>query len=279
MPVPEERQSVHHPRTTTIVITGATDGLGRAVAVDLSRREDLRLMLHGRNYERLESLERELSGNAADIATVQADLAKLSDVGQLAGRIRDVTDRVSVLINNAGVSPDHRRQLSEDGHELTFAVNHLAPFLLTQRLLPLLRAGAPARVVNVASLSLTSLDFTDLGMRHGYTRQRAYAASKLALVTAGMVLASRLDPEVVTVNSVHPGTYMPTKMLDSPELAIDSIETGVRSTLNLVLNPELDGVTGRLFDRTTETRAHPDAYRTDVRTRLWEKSDELTHGF
>ncbi len=262
----------------TIVITGATDGLGRALAFELSGRSGIRLVLHGRNPERLEKLEKELAGGPADITTVQGDFAELAQVARLADRIRGMTDDISVLVNNAGVSASHVRQLSADGHELCFAVNHLASFLLTNRLLPLLRAGAPARVVNVASRSQASIDFDDLAMAHGYTRQRAYAASKLALVMAGMELAERHDPEVLTVNSVHPGTYLPTKMLDSPELSIDSLDTGVRSLLRMAFAPELAHITGGFFDRGTETRAHPDAYRSVLRTELWDISSRLTSG-
>ncbi|WP_331460630.1 SDR family NAD(P)-dependent oxidoreductase [Arthrobacter sp. zg-Y750] len=272
---------VHLPRndrggTPTILITGATDGLGKALAFELSGHSGIRLVLHGRSPERLDKLEKELTGGPADIITVQGDFAELAQVARLADRIRGLTDDISVLINNAGVSAGHARQLSADGHELCFAVNHLAPFLLTKRLLPLLRAGAPARVVNVASLSQTSLDFDDLTMAHGYTRQRAYSASKLALVMAGMELAERYDPGVLTVNSVHPGTYMPTKMLDSPDLSIDSLDTGVRSTLRLAFAPELAHITGRFFDRGTETHSHPDAYRSELRTELWDISNQLT---
>lgn len=260
----------------TILITGATDGLGKALAFELSGHSGIRLVLHGRSQERLEKLEKELAGGPADITTVQADFAELAQVARLAERIRGLTDDISVLVNNAGVSSGHARQLSADGHELCFAVNHLAPFLLTKRLLPLLRAGAPARVVNVASLSQTSIDFDDLAMAHGYTRQRAYSVSKLALVMAGMELGERFDPGVLTVNSLHPGTYMPTKMLDSPELSIDSLDTGVRSTLRLAFDSELAYMTGRFFDRGTETHAHPDAYRSELRTELWEISNQFT---
>lgn len=262
--------------TPTILITGATDGLGKALAFELSGHSGIRLVLHGRSQERLEKLEKELAGGPADITTVQADFAELAQVARLAERIRGLTDDISVLVNNAGVSSGHARQLSADGHELCFAVNHLAPFLLTKRLLPLLRAGAPARVVNVASLSQTSIDFDDLAMAHGYTRQRAYSVSKLALVMAGMELGERFDPGVLTVNSLHPGTYMPTKMLDSPELSIDSLDTGVRSTLRLAFDSELAYMTGRFFDRGTETHAHPDAYRSELRTELWEISNQFT---
>ena len=271
----EQHPPTNQPRGT-VVITGATDGLGRALAIALARETDLRLILHGRSDSRLDDLERALAGSAADITTVRADLAELPQIRQLADRIGGVTDHVSVLINNAGVSPGRLRELTADGHELAFAVNHLAPFALTQHLLPLLSAGPPARIVNVASLSQAPVDFPDLTLTRRYDRARAYSVSKLALITAGMTLAERLDPVAVTVNSLHPGTYMPTKMLDAPELSIDSLDTGVRSTLHLAFAPELAEVTGLFFDRTTPRPAHPDAYRADVRARLWQISGELT---
>ncbi len=261
---------------TTIVITGATDGLGRALASALSHRAETRLILHGRSAERLQRLENELAGGAADITTVRADLAELAQVHQLVAQISAVTGHLSVLVNNAGVSPAPDRQESADGHELGFAVNSLAPFALTRGLLPLLHAGAPARVVNVASLNQTPVDFDDLALSRRYTRLRAYSTSKFALVAVGMAFAERLDPDIVTVNSVHPGTYMPTKMLDRPELSIDSLETGVHSTLRLISDPELTGVTGRFFDRTTDVQAHPATYRPDLRNRLWSVSKQLS---
>jgi NAD(P)-dependent dehydrogenase (short-subunit alcohol dehydrogenase family) len=261
---------------TTIVITGATDGLGKALAGALSHRPGTRLILHGRNSERLRRLRGELADSAADITVVRADFAELAQVHQLVAQIGVITDHVSVLVNNAGVSPALDRQVSADRHELGFAVNYLAPFALTCGLLPLLQAGAPARVVNVASLNQTPVDFDDLALTRNYTRLRAYSTSKFALVSAGMTLAERLDPDVVTVNSLHPGTHMPTKMLDRPELSIDTIESGVRSTLRLILDPELTGLTGRFFNRTTDTQAHPEAYQADSRNRLWDVSEGLT---
>jgi NAD(P)-dependent dehydrogenase (short-subunit alcohol dehydrogenase family) len=261
---------------STIVITGATDGLGKALAGALSHRPGTRLILHGRNSERLQQLRSELVGNAAETTVVRADLAELAQVRQLVAEIGEITGHVSVLVNNAGVSPTGERQESADGHEMSFAVNYLAPFALTCGLLPLLHAGAPARVVNVASLNQTPVDLDDLDLARNYTRLRAYASSKFALVSAGMTLAERLDPDVVTVNSVHPGTYMPTKMLDRPELSIDTLESGVRSCLKLILDPELAGISGRFFDRTTEKQAHPRAYETHQRNRLWSVSERLT---
>lgn len=280
----------------TIVITGATDGLGKAVASELARQarssqagtsqarssqEAVRLILHGRNDQRLELLRKELDAQPAEVVTVRADLAEMSQVHALADDISSKTDHVSVLVNNAGVGagePDGTtRSLTADGNELRFAVNYLAAFCLTNRLLPLLDKGAPSRVVNVASIGQAPIAFDDLTLQHGYDGQRAYGQSKLAMITAGMALAERLDPSRITVNSLHPGTYMPTKMvMQSIGHSVDSLDTGVRSTLRLINDPELAGVTGRFFDRTSEARAHADAYRPEVRDRLWDISEKLT---
>jgi NAD(P)-dependent dehydrogenase (short-subunit alcohol dehydrogenase family) len=265
----------------TIVITGATDGLGKALATALATRDGVRLILHGRRPDRLQQLRAELEGHPAEVATVRADLAEIAQVHQLADEIAALTDHVTVLVNNAGVGsgePDGTsRRLTVDGNELRFAVNHLAAFCLTQRLLPLLDRGAPARIVNVASIGQSPIDFDDLTLERGYDGQRAYGRSKLAMITAGMALAERLDPARITVNSLHPGTYMPTKMvMEAVGYSIDSLDTGVRSTLRLIEDPALAGTTGRFFDRTEETQAHPSAYEPQTRQRLWTLSRQLT---
>jgi NAD(P)-dependent dehydrogenase (short-subunit alcohol dehydrogenase family) len=264
-----------------IVLTGATDGLGRALAGRLAADPNTRLILHGRSADRLDALRADLADRPAHIDTVRADLAELAQVHRLADDVAALTDHITVLVNNAGVGagePDGTtRHLTVDGNELRFAVNYLAPFALTQRLLPLVDAGAPARIVNVASIGQNPIDFDDLTLVHGYSGQRAYGQSKLALLTYGLALAKRLDPARVTVNSLHPATYMPTKMvLDSVGHSIDTLETGVVSTLRLIQDPTLDGITGRFYDRTAEARALPSAYDTDIQQRLWETSEPLT---
>jgi NAD(P)-dependent dehydrogenase (short-subunit alcohol dehydrogenase family) len=269
------------PEPTTIVLTGATDGLGKAVAAALADEDGLRLILHGRSDERLASLREELAGRPAEILTARADLAAIAEVHALADEIAGLTDHVSVLVNNAGVGggePDGTtRRLTVDGNELRFAVNHLAAFCLTQRLLPHLERGAPARVVQVASIGQAPIDFDDLTLERGYDGMRAYGQSKLAMIAAGFALAERLDPALVTVNSLHPGTYMPTKMvMQSIGYSVDTLETGVAATLRLIRDPALAGVTGRFYDRMQESRANPDAYRPELQARLWEISEQLT---
>jgi NAD(P)-dependent dehydrogenase (short-subunit alcohol dehydrogenase family) len=261
---------------TTILITGSTDGLGRALAQRLAA-DGARLLLHGRDQERLDTLKAELGGRAR---TFRADFAALNDVRALAEAVERETDELHVLVNNAGIGsglPEGReRQVSRDGYELRFQVNYLAGYLLTERLLPLLRRSAPARVVLVASLGQAPLDFDDVMLERNYDGSRAYSQSKLAQIAYGFALAARLPAAEVTVNSLHPSTYMPTKMvLAERGASLDTLERGVDATLQLVTAPELEGVTGQFFDREHEAQAHPWAYDEANRQRLLALSDSL----
>jgi NAD(P)-dependent dehydrogenase (short-subunit alcohol dehydrogenase family) len=265
---------------TVVLITGATDGLGRGVARDLASR-GAQVLLHGRDGERLDALARELGRDGEPAPAFLADLASLDQVRSLADEVERSVGRLHVLINNAGIGsgmPDGReRRESLDGYELRLAVNHLAGFLLTMRLLPLLRRSAPARVVFVASLGQAPMDFDDPMLERGYSGTRAYGQSKLAQITAGLELASRLDPAEVSVTSLHPSTYMPTKMvLEEVGSSVDTLEDGVAATVRLAVDPRLEGVTGRFYDRQVETAPHPQAHDPEARRRLWELSRRLT---
>lgn len=155
-------------------------------------------------------------------------------------------------------------------------MNYLAGFLLTGRLLPLLRQSAAARIVNVASLGQHPLDFDDLMLERDYSGIRAYCQSKLAQIMSGFELASRLVDDQVTVNSLHPATFMPTKMVLAERSSVDTLEDGVDSAEWLVSDPALAGVTGRFFDHTHEATADAQAYDTGARARLWTVSEQLT---
>jgi NAD(P)-dependent dehydrogenase (short-subunit alcohol dehydrogenase family) len=268
-------------RPATIFITGATDGLGHALAHRLAA-DGASLILHGRSQEKLDQTAAEIRDTYGvdKPRTVLADLAELAQVRALAADVRAATDRLDVFVSNAGIGggePDGRtRRTSVDGHELRFAVNYLAGFLLTLELLPLLRASAPARIVNVASLGQQALDFDDLMLERTYSGMRAYCQSKLAQIASGFELAGRIPATEVTVNSLHPATYMPTKMvLQEIGYHIATIEEGVAATHRLVTDPALATTTGRFFDGLHEAKANPQAYDPQARAHLWQHTLKL----
>ncbi|MGI5359637.1 SDR family NAD(P)-dependent oxidoreductase [Streptomyces sp. CA-252508] len=264
----------------TVLITGATQGLGRGLALDLAERGHT-LLLHGRDRGRLETVAAEVARRApgATVRTYLADLADLDQVHAMAARVRAAEPRLDGLVNNAvagGGSEPLRREFSRQGHELRFAVNHLASFALVRDLLPLLTASAPARVVNVASIGQETVDFDDVMLEHGYEGLRAYCRSKLAMIMATFELAAELDGTGVTVNALHPAHLMDTEGVRAYGLTpVVAVDEGVRPTVRLLLDPDLASVTGRYFDRFTDARAHDQAYDPEARARLVRLTDEL----
>jgi NAD(P)-dependent dehydrogenase (short-subunit alcohol dehydrogenase family) len=268
-------------RELTVLVTGATDGLGRSVAGRLAAA-GATVLLHGRNPARGEQTLRELREQTGNdqLQFFLADFSSLDEVRRLAEEVAAEQGRLDVLINNAGIGGGPRgereRALSRDGLELRFQVNYLAGFLLTSLLLPLLRRSAPARIVNVASAGQSPLDFDDMMLERGYDGMRAYGQSKLAQIMFTFELAEQLDPDEVTVNALHPASLMNTKMvLESFGSAWTTVEEGAEATLRLATSPELDGVTGRYFDGRREARANAQAYDPEARRRLWELSEKL----
>ncbi len=264
-----------------VLVTGSTDGLGRALAAELAGR-GATVLLHGRDLAKGEATLhaiRDATGNDR-VAFHLADLASLAQVRGLAEKVSGEQEQLDVLVNNAGIGfggtgPDER-EVSEDGYELRFAVNYLAPYLLTRLLEPLLVRSAPARIVNVASAGQAPIDFDDVMLERRYSGVQAYCQSKLADVMLAFDLADELRGRGVTANSLHPGTYMPTNMvLDAGVTPVDTLETGVGSTMRLAVDPELGGVTGTYFERVREGTAHAQAYDADARRRLRRLSVEL----
>jgi NAD(P)-dependent dehydrogenase (short-subunit alcohol dehydrogenase family) len=260
----------------TILVTGATDGLGKRIARELAAKGTT-MLLHGRSPERLEATLEELRGQTSSqkVGSYLADLSSLAAVRDLAARILSEYDRLDVLVNNAGIIVQECKE-SEDGYELTFAVNYLSHFLLTSLLLPLLKDSAPARVVNVASAGQSPLDFSNLMLERGYDAMKAYSQSKLAQVMFTFELAERLSGTGVSVNALHPASLMDTKMVqDTFGYTMSTVEEGADATVHLAASPELEGVTGRYFDGTREARADGQAYDPQARDRLWVLSEEL----
>ena len=270
----------------TALVTGASDGMGKALAGELAAR-GVTVLLHGRNEARLEAALREIRQSTGNdrVRPYRADFSGLDGVRKLAGEVERDTEGLDLLINNAGVGigrPGSGREESADGYELRFAVNYLAPFLLTNLLLALLRRSAPARIVNVASAGQIPIDFDDVMLERHYDGMRAYCQSKLALVMFTFELAQRLRADgerFVTVNALHPATLMNTTMVyEAGVHPMSSIEDGVEATMRLAVSPEVDGVSGRYFDGMTESRANDQAYDAGARRRLWQLSEILVGG-
>ena len=259
-----------------MLVTGATDGLGRHVARELAA-EGATVLLHGRSQERLEAVLEDVRTQAGGVEarSYLADLSSLAAVRGLAERILADEGRLDVLINNAGIASRERR-MSEDGVELTFAVNYLSHFLLTGLLMPLLRHSAPARIVNVSSVGQNPIDFSDPMLEREYNAMRAYSQSKLAQIMFTFELAERERDAGVTVNALHPASLMDTKMVhETFGYTMSTVEEGAGAVIRLAVSPEVDGVTGAYFDGTSEARANRQAYDPQARVRLWTLSEQL----
>jgi NAD(P)-dependent dehydrogenase (short-subunit alcohol dehydrogenase family) len=265
----------------TILITGATDGLGRALAARLAAAGPT-LLIHGRDEARGEATISQIEATTGNekLRWLRADLASLEQVRALAERVLAQSERLDVLVNNAGIGTSlpggARRSESQDGYELRFAVNYLAGYLLTRSLLPSLARSAPARVVNVSSAGQAPIDFDDVMLERHYDGVQAYCQSKLAQVMFTFDLAEELDGGVVSATCLHPGTYMPTKMVRAAGVdPVTPLEQGVEATLRLVADAELEGVTGVYCNGTQQATPHPQAFDLDARRRLRALSEQL----
>ena len=261
-----------------ILITGSTDGIGKATALQLAAL-GATVIVHGRNAERCQRAcddIRAATGNP-NIDYVVADLSSQQQVRQMAADILARYDRLHVLINNAGVIVD-QRQITEDGLELSFAVNHLAPFLLTHLLLDVLKRSAPARIVNVASTVHydAQIKFDNLQGERRYNSVDAYKVAKLGNVLFTFELAERLKGSGVTVNALHPGVVA-TKLLDAGWGWTNgwTPEQGAALSVYLASSPEVETVTGAYFESRAAGGASPKAKDVKLRRQLWKVSAQL----
>jgi NAD(P)-dependent dehydrogenase (short-subunit alcohol dehydrogenase family) len=261
----------------TALVTGSTDGVGRVVAERLAAM-GARVLVHGRDRARGEAVVAAIEKGGGTAEFLAADLASLAEVRRLAEAVRQTTDRLDILINNAGIgTAGAGRQVSADGHELRFAVNYLAGFLLTHLLLPLLKKSAPARIVNVSSAGQQAIDFGDVMLTRGYSGSRAYCQSKLAQILFTIDLAPELGGSGVIVNALHPATYMNTAMVRRAGVTpMSTVEQGAEAILSLAAGPALEGRSGLYFNGLREARADSQAYDAAARRRLRALSLELT---
>jgi len=270
------------------LITGATSGIGLATAFALAQM-GATVILAGRSEERCQKAVARIKSETGNqnVDYLLADLSVQAQVRALAAEFKSRYERLDVLVNNAGAI-FFFRQVSADGIEMNFAVNHLAYFLLTNLLLDTIKASTPARVVNVASNSHYGkrLDFANLELRRGYNPGKAYGRSKLANLYFTYELARRLEGTGVTVNAMHPG-FVRTNMaanngwlvrLFLPLVHLNSLtpEEGARTAVYLASSPDVEGINGKYFVREREVASDPVSYDESVARRLWEVSEEMT---
>jgi NAD(P)-dependent dehydrogenase (short-subunit alcohol dehydrogenase family) len=266
---------------TTVVVTGATSGIGEAAALELSRR-GATVVPVGRDPGRLAKIADRVGTDG-----YRADLASLADVRRLADELLAAHERIDVLANNAGLVAG-RRTLTEDGHELTFAVNHLAPFLLTNLLLDRLRSSAPARVVTTSSEAHHGglVDLDDLSGERRWSSGRAYSTSKLANILFTRELARRLRGSGVVANCFHPGVIRTRLTRRARPLVnvgarlaapfLGSPRSGASTLVFLALSPDAADVSGSYFVRSRPARTSAQAQDDALAKALWERSEELT---
>ena len=268
------------------VVTGATRGIGRATAEGLARR-GAELILVCRKKEDGEAVSREIGAKYSVIPdVVTADLSSQASIRRAAADLQERHPRLHVLINNAGVIP-RRREATVDGLEMQLAVNHLAYFLLTNLLLPQLKAGAPSRIINVSSGAHThaAMDFDDLQAERSYDPKEVYSRSKLANVLFTYELARRLQGTGVTANCLNPGVVATGMLADymgvAPGEGTASTfgakpEEGAETSIYLASSAEVERVTGKYFERREARRSSRESYDEAPARRLWELSERLT---
>jgi NAD(P)-dependent dehydrogenase (short-subunit alcohol dehydrogenase family) len=253
------------------LVTGSTDGVGRIVASQLARA-GAEVIVHGRDAGRGREVVAEIEAGGGQAHFIAADLSDIGEVRALADAVKQRTRRLDLLVNNAGIGsggPGGKRQTNPSGHEMRFAVNYLAGIALTAELLPMLKASAPARIVNVSSAGQQEIDFDDVMLTRGYSGGRAYMQRKLAQILFTFDLAQRLQGTGVTVNCLHPATYMATTMVrEAGVTPWTTVEQGAEAIMRLTISPPLEGRSGLYFDGLREARANAQAYDLSARAKL-----------
>jgi retinol dehydrogenase-14 len=271
----------------TVVVTGGTAGIGRATALGLAAM-GAHVAITGRDTERAEAAAHEIrAAGRGQVDVFVADLSSQAEVRRLAGEVLNTYPRLDVLVNNVG-GYWNTRHVTPDGLEHTFALNHLAPFLLTNLLLDRLQQSGPARVVTVSSnaQAMGRIDFDDLQGERSYSGARAYNQSKLANVVFTYELARRLRGSVVTANALHPGVVRTAFGAEDPRgiqrvlvpLARPFMKTpaqGAATSIHLASAPDLEQTTGRYFANSKPKRSSTRSYDEAAAARLWQVSTDL----
>lgn len=262
-------------KNKTVLVTGSTDGIGKQTVLEMAQL-GATVILHGRDPAKGHRVMQEIkeASHNEQLDIFIANLASLNQVRKMSDEIHQKYDRLDVLINNAGVALGSY-EVSEDGYEMTFAVNYLAGFLLTTLLLDLIKTGAPSRIINVSSMVHSSrLDFDNLSATKHFDGWEAYCQSKLCNILFTYELASKLEGRGVTVNCLHPGVIN-TKLLRVNFRGGSPVTEGSNKLIYLATDPEFENVTGKYFVDKRATRSSEITYDSEIRKKLWQLSAKL----
>jgi NAD(P)-dependent dehydrogenase (short-subunit alcohol dehydrogenase family) len=271
----------------TVLITGANSGIGKATATELAMRGYHVIMLC-RNKDKGDVAKQEISQKTANknIDLMIADLSSLASIRQFAKEFDQKFEKLDVLINNAAVNL-FTRQVTEEGLETSFATNHLGHFLLTNLLLPKLKAANGSRIINVASSAQAVLDFDDLMSEKTYNVMRVYSKTKMANILFTYELARRLNGTGITVNCLHPGVVKTNLARDARGIFrvlmflfypfFSSPEKAAQTSVFLATSPDVEGISGRYFHKKKQIRSSAQSYDENIAKRLWMVSEQLTH--
>lgn len=260
-----------------ILVTGATDGIGKTTAIKLAELGQT-VIIHGRNKSKCEDTLNEIviKTNNNNCSFVVGNLASFDTIHSLSEEIHSKYNRIDTLLNNAGIYMNNR-EMNESGIELTFAVNHLAVFLLTHLLFDLVRKSEEGRIVTVSSLANVrgSIHLNDLNLESTFNGYRAYSQSKLANILFAFELAEKIRKFNITSNALHPGVIT-TKLLKTGfNISGSSTEEGAKTSIYLSISDEVKNVTGKYFDKQKQAGCNVIANDIELRSKLWNVSEEL----
>lgn len=259
-----------------VLVTGSTDGIGKQTALDLAKM-GAHVIVHGRNEEKsLNAMQEiiEVSGNE-NLHYISSDLSSLTQIRKMSDDIHQRFEKIDVLINNAGVYKT-QREFSIDGYELTFAINHLAYFLLTSLLLDLIKESDYKRIVNVASQAhANDLDFDNLQGENYFDGYDAYSRSKLCNIMFTYKLARTLEGTGITANVLHPGVISTKLLHEGFGMGGAALETGSRTSVYLASSNEVEGISGQYFVNERPAKSSKISYQTAIQDQLWERSEKM----
>jgi NAD(P)-dependent dehydrogenase (short-subunit alcohol dehydrogenase family) len=260
-----------------VLITGSTDGIGKQTAINLAKM-GATILVHGRNEYRCLSTIKEIEEKTKNRESKYyvSDFSSLNDVRNLVLKLKKDLKKIDVLINNAGIY-SNQLQYTEDGYEMTFAVNHLSHFLLTNLLLDLLKVSPNGRIITISSIahSRGNIDFNNLNAEQNFDPYNAYALSKLANILFTYELSERLKDTNITVNCLHPGVIS-TKLLRAGfNISGSSLEDGAETVVYLASSPNLKNVTGQYFIHKKQEASSTQSYNLKIRKKLWEISEKM----